>query len=87
MSLNWKVLRNKSNAFRLIREVYTLYETILGKKLDQRNFVKKLVTLALGLIKKLDEQRAIGPHRPPSLYQFEKETYEAALERGIVQTY
>lgn len=66
-------------------EIHTLYETILGKKLDQRNFAKKLVSL--GLIKKLDEQRAIGPHRSPYLYQFEKETYEAALEQGLVHTY
>ena len=66
-------------------EIHTLYETILGKTLDQRNFSKKLV--ALGLIKKLGEQRAIGPHRSPFLYQFEKETYEDALKQGIVHTY
>jgi ADP-ribose pyrophosphatase YjhB (NUDIX family) len=66
-------------------EIHTLYETILGKALDQRNFSKKLV--ALGLIKKLDEQRAIGPHRSPYLYQFEKEAYADALKQGIVHTY
>lgn len=66
-------------------EIHSLYETILGKKLDGRNFSKKLV--ALGLIKKLDEQRAIGPHRSPYLYQFEKEIYEDALKQGIVHTY
>ncbi|WP_405520427.1 NrtR DNA-binding winged helix domain-containing protein [Spirosoma sp. KNUC1025] len=66
-------------------EIHTLYETILGKELDQRNFSKKLVSL--GLIKKLNEQRAIGPHRSPYLYQFEKETYEDALKQGIVHTY
>ena len=66
-------------------EIHALYETILEKKLDQRNFIKKLVTL--GLVRKLDEQRSIGPHRSPFLYRFEKETYEAALEQGIVQAY
>ncbi len=66
-------------------EIHRLYETILGKELDQRNFSKKLV--ALGLIRKLDEQRAIGPHRSPYLYQFEKEAYEDALKLGIVHTY
>jgi 8-oxo-dGTP diphosphatase len=66
-------------------EMHTLYETILGKALDQRNFAKKLVSL--GLIRKLAEQRAIGPHRSPFLYQFEKETYEEALKQGIVHTY
>ncbi|QDK78744.1 NUDIX hydrolase [Spirosoma sp. KCTC 42546] len=66
-------------------EIHSLYETILGKELDQRNFSKKLV--ALGLIKKLNEQRSIGPHRSPYLYQFEKEAYEDALKQGIVHTY
>ena len=66
-------------------EIHTLYETILEKKLDQRNFAKKLI--ALGLIQKLTEQRAIGAHRSPFLYQFEKENYENALKEGIVHTY
>lgn len=66
-------------------EIHTLYETILGKTLDQRNFSKKLV--ALGMIKKLDERRAIGPHRSPYLYQFEKEAYADVLSQGLVHTY
>ena len=66
-------------------EIHSLYQTILGKELDQRNFVKKLLTL--GLIKKLDERRSIGPHRSPYLYQFEKENYQEALREGVVQTY
>jgi ADP-ribose pyrophosphatase YjhB (NUDIX family) len=66
-------------------EIHTLYETILGKELDQRNFCKKLLTL--GIVKKLDERRNIGPHRAPYLYQFEKENYEDALKEGIVHTY
>jgi ADP-ribose pyrophosphatase YjhB (NUDIX family) len=66
-------------------EIHTLYETILGKELDQRNFCKKLLTL--GLIKKLEERRNIGPHRAPYLYQFEKQAYEDALKEGVVHTY
>ena len=68
-----------------IPEIHTLYQTILGKELDQRNFAKKL--MALGLIEKLDERRSIGAHRSPFLYQFEKEKYESALREGIVHTY
>lgn len=68
-----------------VPEIHTLYETILGKELDQRNFTKKLLTL--GIIKKLDERRNIGPHRAPFLYQFEKQNYEEALKEGIVHTY
>lgn len=64
-------------------EIHSLYEAILDKKLDQRNFLRKMMTL--GIIKKLDEQRSIGAHRSPFLYQFEKENYEEALKQGIIQ--
>jgi ADP-ribose pyrophosphatase YjhB (NUDIX family) len=63
-------------------EITSLYETILGKKLDDRNFAKKL--LATGIIKKLDERRYIGPHRSPFLYVFNKAKYSEALKNGIV---
>lgn len=63
-------------------EIHDLYETILGKTLDRRNFPKKL--LALGLIKKLDEQKNIGAHRSPYLYKFDKRQYDKALKEGIV---
>lgn len=66
-------------------EIHVLYETILGKELDRRNFPKKL--LALGLIEKLNEQRHIGAHRSPYLYRFDKEKYERALKEGIVHAY
>src|SRR3954453_8372589 len=63
-------------------EIHDLYETILGKELDRRNFPKKL--LSLGIIKKLDEQRSIGAHRSPYLYKFDKRKYDKALKGGIV---
>ena len=62
-------------------EIHDLYETLLEKSLDRRNFPKKL--LSLGIIKKLKEQRKIGPHRSPYLYRFDKEGYENALKDGI----
>jgi ADP-ribose pyrophosphatase YjhB (NUDIX family) len=63
-------------------EIHDLYETILGKELDRRNFPKKL--LSLGIIKKLDEQKSIGAHRSPFLYKFDKRKYDKALKEGIV---
>jgi ADP-ribose pyrophosphatase YjhB (NUDIX family) len=63
-------------------EIHTLYETILDKTLDRRNFPKKL--LSLGIIKKLNEQRNIGAHRSPFLYRFDKRKYDEALKNGIV---
>jgi Uncharacterized conserved protein len=63
-------------------EIHALYETILGRKLDSRNFAKKLITT--GIIGKLDEQRNIGAHRSPYLYNFNKEVYHYYLNSGGV---
>lgn len=63
-------------------EIHVLYETLLDKPLDRRNFPKKL--FALGLLNKLDERRAIGAHRSPNLYEFNKKNYQKALEEGLV---
>jgi len=63
-------------------EITSLYETILGKVLDDRNFAKKLQ--ATGIITKLNERRNIGPHRSPYLYVFNKAKYDEALKNGMV---
>jgi ADP-ribose pyrophosphatase YjhB (NUDIX family) len=62
-------------------ELQGLYETILGKKLDRRNFQKKI--MSLGILIKLEEFKSIGPHRSPVLYKFDKQKYEKALKVGI----
>ena len=64
-----------------ISELQVLYETILGKALDPRNFIKKLASL--GILKKLNEKRNIGGHRSPFLYKFNKRTYTKALEEEV----
>lgn len=76
--IGYKLLSEKFT----LPEITSLYETILGKKLDDRNFSKKL--LAAGLIMKLDERRQIGPHRSPFLYVFNKTNYDEALKNGMV---
>lgn len=58
-------------------EIQSLYETILNKKLDSRNFAKRL--LSLGVIIKLDERRKIGAHRSPYLYKINKERYDEVI--------
>jgi 8-oxo-dGTP diphosphatase len=50
-------------------ELQEVYETILHRPLDRRNFRKKI--LALGLLKQLKKKRH-GTHRPASLYAFSK---------------
>jgi 8-oxo-dGTP diphosphatase len=48
-------------------ELQDIYEIILGRQLDRRNFRKKI--LALGLLRGLRRQRR-GAHRPAQLYAF-----------------
>lgn len=73
--------------YNLLPEKFTLpqlqkmYETILGKNLDRRNFQKKI--LSLGILNKWEERMKIGPHRSPYLYSYNRERYEEALKEGI----
>jgi 8-oxo-dGTP diphosphatase len=48
-------------------ELQDLYEIIIGRPLDRRNFRRKI--FATGLLKALSAQRR-GPHRPAVLYSF-----------------
>jgi 8-oxo-dGTP diphosphatase len=64
-----------------LTEIHAVYETILGKTLDMRNFPKKLIFL--GLLNRLNEKRNIGPHRAPYLYSFNAKKYNKALQKGI----
>jgi 8-oxo-dGTP diphosphatase len=50
-----------------LSELQEIYETILGRPLDRRNFRKKI--LAVGLLEPLHRQRR-GRHRPAQLYAF-----------------
>ena len=66
-------------------EIHSLYEAILGKQFDRRNFRKKM--LALGVIRQLDERRKIGPHRSPFLYDFNLENSSKVPEGGAGDTF
>lgn len=64
-------------AFRLLPEQFTLralqdvYEIILHRKLDKRNFRKKI--LSTGILRPTDATRMEGTHRPARLYRFDPE--------------
>jgi len=62
-------------------EIRNLYETILGRSLDDRNFSKRLI--AAGILVKLNEKKQIGAHRSPFLYKFDKEKYDEGLKSGV----
>jgi 8-oxo-dGTP diphosphatase len=51
-----------------LSELQRVYEIILQKPVDKRNFRKKI--LAQGQIRELNERRSDGAHRPARLYSF-----------------
>ena len=62
-------------------ELQKLYETILNRKLDRRNFQRKIV--ATGILKKLPERKAGVAHRAPFYYKFDLVKYRRALRSGL----
>jgi ADP-ribose pyrophosphatase YjhB (NUDIX family) len=62
-------------------ELQKLYETILGKKLDRRNFQRKI--LATGILKRLEETKKGVAHKAPFYYKFDLRNYKKALKAGM----
>ena len=57
-----------------MRQLQTLYESILDKKLDKRNFVNKINSL--DILIKLDEKDMTVARKGAYLYTFDKEKYD-----------
>ncbi len=57
-----------------LRELQNLYEAILNKKLDRRNFRKKF--FSMDFLVDVGEEEQNVPHRPGRLYRFDFEKYE-----------
>ncbi|MBF6589363.1 MAG: NUDIX hydrolase [Ktedonobacterales bacterium] len=51
-----------------LRDLQAVYEAILNRPLDKRNFRKKV--LSTGILERVDDSRKAGPHRPAALYRF-----------------
>lgn len=62
-------------------ELQKLYETILDRKLDRRNFQRKM--LSFDILNKLSEIRKGGAHKAPFLYSFNDKKYQKALKDGL----
>lgn len=73
--------------FELLPEHFTLsalqrlYEAVLGRDLDKRNFRRK--ALSLGILEET-ERLTRGPGRPARLYRFDKDAYAQAQADGFV---
>ena len=64
-----------------LSELQAVYEAILGKTLDKRNFRKKLDLL--GILKSLPEQRQTG-RKPARLYRFAEKNFSKLKDKGIL---
>lgn len=62
-------------------ELQRVYEAILGRPLDKRNFRRKIELL--GILAPLDAHRREGAARPARLYQFSARKFETLRSRGI----
>jgi 8-oxo-dGTP diphosphatase len=58
-----------------------LYETVLERPLDKRNFRKKV--LSLGILEELDEVEQDVAHRAARLYRFDQKAYQRLLRDGF----
>jgi len=74
--------------FQLLPKKFTLgqlqrvYEAVLGRPLDKRNFRRKIALLAI--LKPLQEWAHEGPSRPAQLYQFSAKRFERLRDKGIL---
>ncbi len=85
-------LRNKLEyttvGFQLLPEKFSLsdlqrvYEVILGRNLDKRNFRRKMELL--GILRPLREWRRQGVSRPARLYLFSAHRFEKLKDKGIL---
>jgi 8-oxo-dGTP diphosphatase len=62
-------------------ELQKLYETILDRQLDRRNFQRKI--MVYGILKKLKEVKKGVAHKAPFLYVFDLKKYNKALKDGL----
>jgi 8-oxo-dGTP diphosphatase len=64
-----------------LKSLQTVYETILGRKLDRSNFNRKL--LSYGILEKKEKHYSGAAHKAPFLYSFKEEMYFKALANGL----
>jgi 8-oxo-dGTP diphosphatase len=64
-----------------IKQLQKLYEIVLGTKLDNRNFRKKI--FGMDVLQELDEMQRGVPHRAARLYKFDERKYRRLLKRGL----
>ncbi len=64
-----------------LRQLQHMYEIILGRELDKRNFRKKV--LAMEMVKETNEIEKDVAHRAAKLYRFDKRIYDRLTKKGF----
>jgi 8-oxo-dGTP diphosphatase len=64
-----------------LRQLQNLYEVILDRELDKRNFRKKI--LGMEILEELDELETDVAHRAARLYRFDKKAYRQLTKQGF----
>ncbi|QDV52626.1 NUDIX hydrolase [Gimesia fumaroli] len=64
-----------------LRQIQHLYEVILDRQLDKRNFRKKI--LNMGILVELDEVETDVAHRAARLYKFDRRKYRRLTKQGF----
>jgi 8-oxo-dGTP diphosphatase len=64
-----------------IKQLQKLYEIVLGRSLDNRNFRKKI--FSMDVLRELDEMQTGVPHRAARLYKFDERKYKQLGKRGL----
>ena len=64
-----------------LRMLQGVYEKILDRDLDKRNFRKKI--LSMGILQELDEIETDVDHRAARLYRFNKQEYDRKVGQGF----
>lgn len=65
-----------------LSQLQALYEAILGRELDKRNFRKKL--LVLDLLVALEETTTASSRRPAQLFRFDQRKYQTLARKGFI---
>lgn len=80
-------VQSRPLGFKLLPELFTLselqelYEAIMDKKLDKRNFRKKI--RQLDILMDMEKTQEGVAHRPAKLYKFNKDQYEKLKKEGM----
>lgn len=64
-----------------LRQLQKLYEIVLERELDKRNFRKKI--LSMDILKPLGETESGVAHRAARLYRFDKTNYQKLMRQGL----